>query len=254
VAHELSYLVLKVFWVLSLIAQATIAFTMLWRGIVSTFPVFFAYTVLEFVTGIALLFFNTSGNHYALIYWCSEAVAVLLGLLIVFEVLRNILPSSASSRFVANLVWILSAIVAVIALLLLVSAKPGAGNERTYDLVILGERSVRFLQASLLIMVTALMSRLGLSWHDKSVGIATGFGVYSAFALIVFEFGPHLHLMSTAATALLNSTAYTVAIIIWAIYLLPSRTRLPTEYLPNLNLAEWNNVVGSYLNQWYRRY
>lgn len=253
-AHELPYLVLKVLWVFGLVVQAAIALSMLGRRLVSTFPIFFAYIVLELSTGIALLFFNTSGNHYALIYWCSEAVAVLLGLLIIFEVLRHILPSTASSRFVTNSVWILSALVALIALLLLVSAKPGAGNERTYDLVILGERSVRFLQASLLIMVTALMSRLGLSWHDKSVGIATGFGVYSALALVAYEFGPHLHFMSSTAMALLNSMAYTLALIIWAVYLLPSRTRLPIEYLPKLNLAEWNNVLGSYLNQWYRRY
>ena len=253
-AHGLAYLVIRVVWVLSLVLEAAIALSMLKRRLVSTFPIFFAYSILELLTGITLLFFDTRGNNYALIYWCSEAVAVLLGLLIIFEVLRHILPSNPSSRFVTNFVWILSAVVALIALLVLVSAKPGAGNEPTYDLVIRGERSVRFLQASLLIMVTALMSRLGLSWHDKSVGIATGFGVYSALALVEFEFGPHLHFMSNTATSLLNIGAYTLALIIWSIYLVPSPRRLPIEYLPKLNLAEWNNVVGSYLNQWYRRY
>src|SRR5581483_5789936 len=148
---------------------------------------------------------------------------------------------------------ILTAVVAVIALLLLLSAKPGEGNERTYDHVILAERSVRFLQASLLIVVIAVMSRLGLTWHDKPVGIAAGFGVYSALALVAFEFGPHLHFLSDASMALLNSVAYSLAIVIWAAYLLPSRRRLPIEYLPKLNLAEWNNVIGNYLNQWYRR-
>jgi hypothetical protein len=254
VAHELAYSVIKVAWVLSLLLQAAIALSMLGRRLVSTFPIFFGYTLLELFTGTVLLFFDTRGNHYALIYWYSEAVAVLLGLLIIFEVLGHILPSTHASRIVANAVWILSAMVAAIALLLLVSAKPGAGNEHSYDLVIRAERSVRFLQASLLIMLTALMSRLGLSWHDKSVGIATGFGVYSALALVAYEFGPHLHFMSSTAMSLVNTTAYSLAVMIWTIYLLPSPRSLPIEYLPKLNLAEWNNVVGSYLNQWYRRY
>jgi hypothetical protein len=254
VAHQLAYLVVKVVWVLSLVLEAAIAFSMLQRRRASTFPLFFAYILLELSTGIVLLFFNPRGNHYALIYWYSEAAAVLLGLLIIFEVLRHILPSSPSLRLVTNSIWVLSAVVALIALLLLVSAKPGVGNEPTYDLVIRGERSVRFLQASLLIMVIALMSRLGLSWHDKSVGIATGFGVYSALALVEFEFGPHLHFISNSAASLLNSMAYTLALVIWAVYLLPARTRSAIEYLPRLNLAEWNNAVGSYLNQWYRRY
>ncbi|HEX3740210.1 MAG TPA: hypothetical protein VHV29_10840 [Terriglobales bacterium] len=253
-AHEFSYLVVKVLWVFSLVLQGAIALSMPTKRLVLTFPIFFAYTVLEVFTQTALLFFDTRGNRYALIYWYSEAVAVLLGLLIIFEVLRHILPPARSPRFVTNSVWILTAITAVVALLLLVSAKPGAENEPSYDLIIRGERSVRFLQASLLIMVTALMSRLGLSWHDKSVGIATGFGVYSALALVAYEFGPHLHFMSSTAMSLLNGIAYTLAVIIWAIYLLPSRSRLPIEYLPKFNLAEWNNVVGSYINQWYRRY
>src|SRR4029077_12254048 len=116
------------------------------------------------------------------------------------------------------------------------------------------ERSVRFLQSSLLIVVIALMSRLGLSWHQESVGIAAGFGVYSALALACFELGAHLHVISQLALALVNSAAYNLAVLIWAFYILrPSRVT-PVEDLPKTDLAEWNSAVTDYVNQWSRRY
>ena len=118
----------------------------------------------------------------------------------------------------------------------------------------MGERSVRFLQSSLLIVLIALMSRLGLSWHQESVGIAAGFGVYSALALVCFELGIHLHAISGTALALVNSAAYNLAAIIWAFYFLRTLPVTPVEHLPKTDLAEWNSAVTDYVNQWSRRY
>jgi hypothetical protein len=50
-----------------------------------------------------------------------------------------------------------------------------------HEWIILQERSARFLQVCLLIVAIAMMSRLGLTWHHYSLGIAAGFGVYSAW-------------------------------------------------------------------------
>jgi hypothetical protein len=247
------YLVAKALWIFPLVLQSAIAIGMLRRRLVTSFPVFFSYTVTEFISDTATLFFNTSGNTYALIYWCKEALAVLLGLAVIFEILRHILPPSSLMRFVLNFVWIFAAITAAGALLMLALANPGAG-EPIYEVVMLAERSVRFLQASLLIVLIVLMSRLGLSWHNKSVGIASGFGVYSALALASFEFGAHLHWISHAALALVNSAAYNLAAMIWAFYILRPARVTPVKHLPKTDVAEWNSAVTDYVNQWSRRY
>jgi hypothetical protein len=98
------------------------------------------------------------------------------------------------------------------------------------------------------------MSRLGLSWHQKSVGIAAGFGVYSAMALAGFELRVHLQVISPGTLALVNSIAYNLAAIIWAFYFLRPVRVTPVEHLPNTDLAEWNGAVTDYVNQWSRRY
>jgi hypothetical protein len=248
-----SLFITKALWILPLALQFAIALVMLRRQLVKSFPVFFSYTVLVFSEGIALLFLKPNTNRFALIYWCTEALAVLLGLAVIFEILRHILPPYSSLRFVLNFVWALAGLSAVTALLILILAKPGTG-EPIYEVVMLGERSVRFLQASLLIVVIVLMSRLGLSWRQQSVGIAAGFGLYSALALAGFELGGHLHVISAHTLALLNSAAYNLATIIWAFYILRPARVTPVEHLPKADLAEWNSAVTDYVNQWSRRY
>jgi len=251
---SLSHLVTTTLWVLPLVLQTAIAFVMLRRKLVRIFPIFFSYTVVVLSREIALLFLKYPGNLYALVYWCGEALAVLLGLGVIFETLRHLLPPYPSLRLVLKSVWILGVIAAVTALLMLVLTNGGTGTDRVFEFIILAERSARFLQACLLIVVIALMSRLGLTWHHYLVGIVAGFGIYSALALAALEFRAHLHFVSDATLVLLNSAAYNLAAIIWAFYFLRSWRRTPVEHLPKTNLAEWDEAVTDYVDQWYRRY
>jgi hypothetical protein len=247
------HLVAKTLWVLPLALQSAIALVMFRRKQVRLFPIFFCYTVVVFSREFLLLFIN-EGNFYALVYWCGEAFAVVLGLAVVFEILGNVLPPSPSLRFVLNSVWILGGIAAVTSLLMLFLTNGTAGADRVFEFIILAERSARFLQACLLIAVIALMSRLGLKWHNVSVGIVAGFGIYSALALAGWELRAHLQVISHATFVLLNSAAYNVAALIWAFYMLRPWPETAVKHLPSTNLAEWNEAVGGYVNQWYRRY
>jgi len=246
------HLVTMTLWVIPLVLQAVIALVMVRRELIATFPIFFSYTVLVLSGDIALLFLKTS-NIYGAIYWCEDALAVLLGVAVIFEILGHILPSSPFLGFVLKSIWIFSAIAGVVAVLMLVLTSGGAPEDRVVEFIFLAERSARFLQASLFIVVIALMSRLGLTWRHYSVGIAAGFGIYSGVALAGFELRGHLHLVSDATFALLNSAAYNVAALIWAFYILRPWPETAVERLPNTNLAEWNEAVGGYINQWYRR-
>jgi hypothetical protein len=246
-------LLAQILWVLPLVLQAAIALVMFWRKQVTLFPVFFCYTVVVLSREFLLLFLN-QGNLYALIYWCTEALAIVLGFAVIFEILGHIVPASPALRYVLNSIWILAAIAAVTSLLILFLTNGTTGADRVFEFIILAERSVRLLQAFLLIVVIALMSRLGLTWHNVPVGIVAGFGIYSALALVGWELRAHLHVISHATFVLLNSAAYNLAAVIWAFYILRPWRGIPVEHLPKANLAEWNNAVSEYVNQWYRRY
>lgn len=237
-------------WALPLVLQAAIGLGMFQRRLIKRFPVFFCYTLVVLSGEIANLFFKPNTNSYALVYWCAEILAISLSFVSMSEILKNILPSYTSLRDVLKFVWILSGIFAVIALLMLVLAKPIAGHYSSYDIVMLVERSVRFLQTSLLIVVIALMSVLGLTWQHEALGILVGFGVYSSVALFVYEFGAHLHWLSHTAFAILNSAGYNLAVLIWAFYIVRAPQTVIVEPVSNADLAGWIHTLNEDVDQW----
>jgi hypothetical protein len=247
-------LVTETFSLLPTVLQGAIALVMIWRKLVRIFPFFFSYTAVVLSTSFVLDFLPYGHRPYSLVYWLGEALAVSLGFAVIFEILRHVLPSSPSLKFLLSAVWVLATVAAVIAVVMLVLDEPGAEKDRVLEVIVLAERSVRFLQACLLIVVIVLMSRLGLTWRDESVGITAGFGIYSALALAVYQFGYHLHSMSTTVFLLINSGAYNVAAMIWAFYILRPARVIPVKHLPKTDLAEWNSAVTDYVNQWSRRY
>jgi hypothetical protein len=101
-------------------------------------------------------------------------------------------------------------------------------------------------------VVIGLMSVLGLTWHHEALGILTGFGVYSAGALVAFECGA-LNWMNFTAFSILNSAAYNVAALIWAFYILRPPRKKSVHILPDADLTEWNYALNKYVNQRSRR-
>ena len=248
------YLAAKTLWILPLVLQTAIALSMLGRRLLTVFPFFFSYTAVVLSTDVALMFLPYAHRLYSLIYWWGEALAVLLGVAVIFEILGHILPPYPPYRIVLKSMWIFAAVAGIAALLMLFLTNGRTEADRVFQFIILAERSARFLQACLLIAVIALMSRLGLEWQNVSVGIVAGFGIYSALALVGWELRAHLHVISHATFVLLNSAAYNLAAIIWAWYILRPARGIPVEHLPKTNLVEWNSAVSEYVNQWYRRY
>jgi hypothetical protein len=218
-------------WIAPLAMQCVIALVMVRRGLVEQFPFFFSYTLLLPLRDFTLYFLPNPGDRYSIVYWSGEGVAVLLSLGVVFELVGHF------TRPYPLLIW----------------GKGPSGADLAFERIILLERSARFLQVCLLIVAIALMSRLGLTWHHYSLGIAAGFGVYSALDLILLELRAHLHLVTDAAFVLLRPAAYNLGVLIWAFYFLRPQNRDPVDRLPGTDLEDWNDAVTEHMDKWYRR-
>lgn len=246
-----SHLVTIILWIFPLGLQVAVAVAMLCHKLVGTFPIFFAYTVLVPTRDIILFFLKYPGTSYALVYWVGEAFAVLLGLGVILEVAQQLVKPYRFLRFLHKSVSVLAAVAALFVLVMLVLT---SGREEVFEAMITLERTARFLQVCMLLVVLSLMSRLGLTWHHYSVGIAAGFGAYSALDLALLEFRGHLHFVPDPAFVLLRSAAYNLAAFIWASYFLKPWRRKPIDRLPEVDLENWNSTVTGYIGQWYRRY
>lgn len=246
-----SQLITMALWIMPIALQSVIAFVMLRRRLVEVFPRFFSYTVLVPTREIVLLFVRDLPALYSRTYWLGEAIVVLLSLGVIYEVIWHLIrPYSFLRRLALRLFLIVAAVALVSALIMFLSSSRSGQPDAVFEIIILVERSARFLQACLLIVLVLLMSRLGLTWQYYAIGITAGFGVYSAVDLALLELRAHLHIITDGTLVLLNSAAYNVAVMIWALYFVPSRKRrVVVEGLPNTDIARWNHVLSEYLGK-----
>ncbi len=238
-------------WIAQIIIQSIIVIVMLHRKLVEIFPVFFTYSLLVPAREILLFFVRNHPDLYSRIYFFSEAIVVALSLGVIYEVIWHLIRPYPFLRWIAfKFFWIVAAVALALGPIMFLSSSPSVQPDPLLEIIILAERSVRFLQACWLIVLVLLMSRLGLTWQYYAVGIATGFGLFSASYLIMLELEAHLHLITYETLQLLNSTAYNGAVAIWALYFVPSRARkVIVESLPSTEIARWNEVLSEYLKK-----
>lgn len=250
----LRHTITQALWLVPLTLQIGIVAVMLWRELAKVFPVFFAYTVGVVLRDLVLLFIPYATNLYSLVYWSGEGLAVILGLGVILEIVQRLVRPFHFLKPVLTAIWILGGMATLMALAILAFSNSGTGADRVLESIVQLERALRFLQVSLLIVMITLMSRLKLTWHQYSVGIIAGFGIYAALDLAALEFRAHLHFLSNAGFVLLRPAAYNLGAIIWASYFLRPRAPKSPAPLPNAELAECNDALTDYLEQWYQRY
>ncbi len=246
---KIPHVITMTLWITPIVLQGVIAVVMLSRRLAGIFPLFFSYTVLVLTNAVALLFIRYPA--YFLVYWWGEGIVVLLGLGVIIEVIWHLIrPYPFLRRFAFRVFWIVAAVALALGLIMFLSSSRTDGPNALFEIIILAERSVRFLQVCQLIVLVLLMSRLGLTWQYYAVGIATGFGVYSASDLALLELRAHLHLITNETLVLLNSTAYNLAVLIWVLYFVSGRqSKVVVESLPDTEIARWNEVLSEYLEK-----
>jgi hypothetical protein len=244
----------RVLWYVPLGLEISVLAVMLSRQLTKVFPVFSCYIFIVVLRDLALLFLRYNTNLYSLVYWSGDGLAVLLSLGVILEVLQFLMRPFQSLIPLLRATWILGGIAALGAVGIYMLSSGGTGADRILESIVLAERAARLLQVFLLIVVIALLSRLGLTWHQYSIGIVAGFGLYSGLDLAVLEFGTYLHSLTNQHFVLLRPAAYNLAAIIWAGYFLPTRAENPVITLPHADLAGCNEALTDYVQQCYRRY
>jgi len=247
------HLATSVLWLVPLALQCVIAVVMYLRGLARRYPFFFSYNLLLPARDVVLLFLPYDGRRYSRVYWWGEAGAVLLSLGVIVETVWHLIEPYPFLRTVFRMLWIVGILAAAAAVAMLFWNNGAHGADLALERIILLQRSARFLQVCVLIVAIGLMSRLGLTWHHYSLGIAAGFGVYAALDLALLELRANLHVIPDSAFVLLRSAAYNLAAIIWGFYFLRPRGVRSVERLPSTDLANWNDALTERVDKWYQR-
>jgi hypothetical protein len=194
-------------------------------------PWFFVYAAFALAAGVARFLVHNRPSPYYATYWGTEAGYDVLGVLVMYEVLRTVFGSLARARW-ARLIFPLALVAGIALSLARAHAAPIQFSRRLAFYILGGEIAVRFVQVFVFAGLVSLVPLLGLRWRQYSFGIAAGFGLYATVALLVTtklsDFGTTFMFLFNAVSLV----AYSLAVLIWIwFFSVPQKTESPSPEL-----------------------
>jgi hypothetical protein len=237
------HLLVNALWIAHPVLQSVVVAAMIRRKLYKTFTFFFAYAVAQILIFAVLypiykpefrvLFFN--------VYWITTALSVVLGFKVIHEVFIDIFRPYHTLRDMGSVLFKWAGLV-----MLLVAGVTAASNPITLSgplvqAILTLQRSVRVIQFGLVLFLLFFSKYLGISWRQRSFGVALGFGgfAFAELALIALRSGMYL---SEPLMNVVNMSAYNGAIVTWAVYMwMKSTSREPSATL--LKSQRWEQSL-----------
>jgi hypothetical protein len=194
------------------LALAMLAGILVAKRLYRELPFFFLYVCSALLVGVlryAALHLGRVWYFYA--YWISDLVISLLVLFAVYEVfVRRLFVKSSRTRFYRALFPIAGTIIFVLTVL---TATLAPNKNAAF---MMASRTFDFARTALLLFFIVLTSFMGRRWPRYEFGVALGFGVQAAIALVNAAVRVRLHYRPSLIDRL-EFVAYDLSCIIWLI-------------------------------------
>jgi len=220
----------------------------LWRS----FPLFTVYAVFNFLASATLYPIMTGGSPwlYFYAYWICEAVGVLLGFGVVYEVFKSLFGDYSALRRLA-IVGFRWALTGLVVLGIIVAYAQSSGDRNPLmGAVLLVEETTRTVEVGLLMFLFLFSRAFGLHWRQHVFGVALGLGIFVATELagvtIRAYFGPSVLQSVNVA----RGAAFNISLLVWIGYLLvPERATSAAAVPDRAQLEQWNQAIMELIHQ-----
>jgi hypothetical protein len=205
-----------IIWYIPLGLLVLLLWVLLRRRAYKVSPCFFSYAAFAVVAGVARFVVRNHPDPYYATYWITEAGYDLLGILVMYEVLRTVFGNLTRA-------WWARLIFPVVLI---------AGTGRVLFYIVVGETAVRFVQVLVFAGLVTLVPVLGLRWRQHSFGAAIGFGLYATVMLLTTtkysDFGTRFKFLWDVTSLV----AYCLAVLIWIwFFSVPQKADKPSPEL-----------------------
>jgi hypothetical protein len=201
-----------------------LVFILVRRKAYRAFPCFFSYAVFATASDTLRFFARGHTSLYHSVYWATEAVYGVLGILVMYEVFRTVLGSLARTWWV-RLIFPAILVTSVGLSLARAHAVAPQVSGRLAFWIMVGEIAVRIVQVLAFVL---LLHLLGLEWPQYTLGIAAGFGLYAAVMLPATIRWANVGAQFKFLWFVTSLVAYSVAVLIWIwFFSLPRRGEIP---------------------------
>ena len=209
---------------------ALLLWTLVRKSAYKAVPCFFAYTAFAVAADVTRFLVHNHRHPYYAAYWFTEAGYDLLGILVMYEVLRTVLGNLTRAWW-ARLIFPAVLVAGVGISLARADVVPSRLGGLLFYIVV-GEIAVRFVQVFVFAGLVTLVPLLGLRWRQYPFGVATGFGLYATVMLLTTtkfsDFGTRFKFL-WGVTSLV---AYSLAVLIWIwFFSVPQKAETPSSEL-----------------------
>lgn len=237
-------------WATSVASMAIVLMAMLLRRQFRMYPVFGSFVIYELVSGFIVRWYylNLDKNHYWFVYWSNQLVEGILSLFVLQELFRVVLRPYSCFRSTSRNLFRDGAIVLIPIALWMGYATPHASLAEVTNSLVSFERSLSFVELSLVLLLFLFCSLFALHWRPYSLGIALGIGLWSCVELLASSYRVHLGYSVTDAYQWAAPLAFDVGGVIWAFWLVRREENLPeSEALLSPQLARWDMALDELL-------
>lgn len=242
------------FWIVPALLQLAITVKMYRVKIIREFPFFSTYTVVHVIRFLVLfptsLFSRPPYAGYFYGYWSAEALDVVLGIAVIYELYSHVFGEYQALRRLGNVLFQWSAAMLLLAAVAMAAMTTGSDTSRVIAGIMVAEQCFAFIRAGLLLFLFLFARAFGLTWRHYIVGIALGFAVYVSVDMAAAAIRGNIGSIANATYALIKTGAYNCTAVIWMMYFLqkkPASTLVQTA--PTADLKNWNAALQQLLNR-----
>lgn len=232
-------------WVVSTLLHFAIAYVMLRRKLLRTFPVFFAYTIFHAIDGVTGYFlFRASQSVYFWFYWGGEGVDAFMTLAVIQEVFRvAFAPYEALRALGVRIFNWLTVVLCIIAVITAVIAPASEINETMAALFVL-DRSVQMIELGLVFFLFVFCKLFGMTWRHYVFGIAAGLAVMTSIGMVVLTIRTWVGQSGNAWYSLAAPGGFTLGNAVFAYYFASVKSVVPLKIIPRTEqLISWNRAL-----------
>lgn len=239
--------------VLSLLLYGILAGVLLAKRMLRGFPVFVAYCISGLIMNVGLYAIYASRwrrQLYYDAYWLTEAVGLLLGLAVVYEIFRHLFMPYPALRKLARQSFQVAIVLLILLGCILVYAQPLGKNDQVQAAFMLVEQATRILEVGLLLFLFLFASAFGLHWRQYMFGIALGLGVFVSVELIAITMRVQFGVTANPIINICRSISFNSSLLIWIGYILaPELATKPAEMPKRAQLEQWNRAIMELIYQ-----
>jgi hypothetical protein len=215
---QLAYLIL---WGFQPVAETAVAFVMWKRKLNKNFPAFYTLLLWDILQFSVLFPIYLAGSYkwYYYGFWVNMAVYVVLGFRVIHEIFLDVFRPYHTLKDLGTVLFKWAALVMLLVSAVVAFSKPTVDQGPIAHAIFTLHRSVRLTQCGLVLFLLVFSKYLGISWKQKSFGLALGFGAFATveMGVIVLNIGGYI---SSTSMNIVNMIAVDASILIWLGYML----------------------------------